>query len=78
MKLKPATGRESLPGRMGIVYSDLSPDGEVKVDGIIWKSRLVDPSTGPLKKGEAVIVDKVNGITLFVEHMTQKERMENA
>ncbi len=63
---KPLTGMESLVRKEGIVYSDLDPDGEVRVDGIIWRARHLESEKGPVKKGEFVIVEKVGNLTLLV------------
>ena len=67
IRKKPVTGAESLIGASAIVYSEeLSPDGEVSVDGVIWKARLLSAGL-PIKKGEIVIVKRVEGLTLMVD-----------
>ena len=68
--MKKITGMESLAGKEGIAFSDLDPNGEVRVDGIIWKAQNVHPAEGPVKKGEHVIVDRVSNLTLFVRRKT--------
>jgi membrane-bound serine protease (ClpP class) len=67
LRRKPVTGKESLVGKIGIVYSDISPEGEVTVDAITWKARLAKPESGSLRKGDSVIVRRVEGLTLFVD-----------
>jgi membrane protein implicated in regulation of membrane protease activity len=67
IRKKALTGAESLIGKKGIVYTEmLSSKGEVTIDGVIWRAYLVTPGD-PLKKGEEVIVKKVEDITLIVE-----------
>lgn len=68
IRSKPATGAESMLGAKGTVYSEsLNDGGEVVVGGVIWKAHLVDSRSRPLKKGDRVIVDRVEDITLVVE-----------
>ncbi|MCL4538363.1 MAG: nodulation protein NfeD [Bacteroidetes bacterium] len=71
MKRKPYTGVESLVGKSGSAVSDLGPEGEVSIDGIIWKARLAE---GAAKKGDHVVVKQVTGLTLVVERESIKER----
>ncbi len=58
------TGAEALVGKRGVVVSPLSPIGEVRVEGVIWRARSV---SGELGKGEPVEVKAVEGISLVVE-----------
>jgi membrane-bound serine protease (ClpP class) len=74
LRKKPFTGREAMIGKEGLVSTDLSPEGEVIVDGIIWKARILDPSLGTLQKGSTIIVRKVSGLTLLVEPQGIKEK----
>lgn len=68
IRKKPVTGRESLVGKEGKVYSDVSASGgEVSIDGVIWKAALANPSAGPIAKGEPITVRQVNGLTLVVD-----------
>lgn len=69
---KPVVGSESMIGRPGIVTSELTPDGEVSVDGIIWKARLKG-GNGSLGKGENVKIISRNGLMLEVESESIKE-----
>ncbi len=65
---KPVTGSESLIDAKGVVHSDeLAPDGEVSINGVIWRAHLVDPTGGQLKKGDPIIVRKIEELTLMVE-----------
>jgi membrane protein implicated in regulation of membrane protease activity len=68
MRKKSFTGEESLVGAKAFVYSNtLTPEGEVSVDGVIWRARLGKASIGPLKKGDHVIITQVEGLTLLVD-----------
>jgi membrane protein implicated in regulation of membrane protease activity len=67
LRKKSFTGQESLVGAKAFVYSEvLNPEGEVSVDGLIWRARLANTGCGPLKKGDDVVVSKVEGLTLLV------------
>lgn len=56
-------GVEALEGRVGIVVSDLRPEGQVRVNGELWKARCV----GGCDVGTRVVVRSVDGLTLTVE-----------
>lgn len=58
-------GPEDLAGMEGEVRVPLRPDGQVFVDGALWKARLVDPR-GRLGIGERVTVNEIRGLTLIV------------
>jgi membrane-bound serine protease (ClpP class) len=67
LRRKPVTGQESLIGSKATVYSEtLGPEGEVSVNGVIWRARLQDPKASQAKKGDRVTVTKVEGLTLIV------------
>jgi membrane-bound serine protease (ClpP class) len=77
IRKKPVTGSESLVGKMGIVVSDLSPEGEVSVDGVIWRAKLADGSAvKQLAKGSSVIVDSRAGLSLIVKPEQIKEKAQ--
>lgn len=59
----PLTGKESLIGKTGIVYSDLDPQGVVRIENEFWKGE----SDKPLKKGQIIVVKQVHGLLLKVE-----------
>lgn len=63
-KRRKLTGPESLIGKRGVVVSTLSPTGEVRVEGIIWRART---SSGEIKEGEPVVVRAIEGLVLLVE-----------
>lgn len=74
LRRKPMTGSESIVGKEGEAYSDLNPDGEVSLDGIIWRAKLVDPNLGMIPKGRKVLVKGVSGLSLLVEPQGIKEK----
>ena len=47
-------GRESLIGRPGVAASDLTPDGEVEIDGATW--RATSHREAGITKGDPVTV----------------------
>ena len=62
---KALTGREALVGKEGTVVSDVTlEDGEVNVDGIIWKATSAGDSEIPV--GERIVVTGVSSLTLIV------------
>jgi membrane-bound serine protease (ClpP class) len=62
------TGSESLVGELGVAVSPLTPTGEVRVKGIIWRAKSV---AGHIGKGDPVKVKEVEGLTLVVEGAEQ-------
>jgi membrane-bound serine protease (ClpP class) len=58
------TGPEAIIGKIGTAVTDLKPEGEVKVGGIIWRAMSV---TGDIRKGELVKVNSLQELVLTVE-----------
>ena len=58
-----ATGVEELEGATGIVRVTLKPEGVVLVKGELWDAVSED---GTIHIGEAVCVNKVDGLKIFV------------
>jgi len=58
-------GPEDLAGRTGDVRTPLRPEGQVFVDGGLWRAELTDPHA-TLPTGERVEVVEVRGLTLVV------------
>lgn len=56
-------GVETLVGRHGVVLSDLWPEGQVKVDGEIWRARC----DGGCDAGTQIVIRAVDGLTLVVD-----------
>jgi membrane-bound serine protease (ClpP class) len=59
-------GTNALVGVTGVALGDLFPEGQVKVNGEIWRARC-EPGCDA---GAAVVVRAVNGLTLEVEPAT--------
>jgi membrane-bound ClpP family serine protease len=69
------SGAEGLSGRLGVVRSWSEPDGQVYVDGALWRARH---SWGPgeedaLREGDSVVVERVAGLTLCVRRAEEWE-----
>jgi membrane-bound serine protease (ClpP class) len=58
-----AVGVDTLVGKRGVAVGDLGPEGQVKVDGEIWRARC----SGGCDAGADVIVRSVDGLTLVVD-----------
>ena len=56
-------GVEALVGKTGVATGDLWPEGQVKVNGELWKARC----EGGCDAGTAVVVRRIDGLTLEVE-----------
>ncbi len=59
------TGSEELVGAFAEARTALDPEGQVWIEGALWRARLVD-GTGPLRAGDRVRVEAVEGLTLVV------------
>jgi membrane-bound serine protease (ClpP class) len=59
------TGYEELVGAVGEVRAPLDPEGQVFVEGALWRARLGE-ERGPLPLGDRVRVEAVDGLTLLV------------
>lgn len=68
-------GSEGLVGQVGVVRLPPAPVGQVFVDGALWRARrAIDPECdGPLGQGDAVVVEKVEGLTLAVRKAEEWE-----
>src|SRR5258705_5944223 len=55
------TGESAMVGRLGVTRTALQPDGQVLIDGALWRAVSPDPG-GPA--GEPVQVPAINGLTL--------------
>ena len=58
------TGPESVLGKVGVAITDLKPEGEVRVEGLIWKAKSV---SGDVVKGGSVRIKSIESLTLIVE-----------
>jgi len=59
------TGTEELVGSFAEARSDLDPEGRVWAGGTIWSARIAGGG-GPVRLGDKVRVDAVEGLTLVV------------
>ena len=65
------TGMDTLPGRTGVVVensSGVTREGAVRVFGSTWRAFPVEEDDEELKKGEKVIIERVEGASLYVRH----------
>jgi membrane-bound serine protease (ClpP class) len=60
--------RDSLVGRVGVVRAAPEPLGQVFVNGALWRARVwgLDEDEKPLARGDACVVERVEGLTLTV------------
>jgi membrane-bound serine protease (ClpP class) len=62
-----SSGREALSGRLGVVRRWQDGDGQVFVDGALWRARHSWAREGEeLGEGDQVVVERVSGLTLGV------------
>ncbi|MHA2616908.1 MAG: NfeD family protein [bacterium JZ-2024 1] len=61
---RPFVGKESLLEKIGEVVRDLTPEGQVLVEGELWKAFSL---TGPVERGKKVLIRKVEGMKVLVE-----------
>src|SRR5665811_1196083 len=59
------TGSEELVGARAEARTMLDPDGQVWVEGSLWRARLSGDG-GPLRPGDRVRIEAVEGLTLVV------------
>jgi len=60
---RPAVGAEALVGKQAVAVSELVPDGQVRLDGELWRARC----EAGARLGQPVVVRGVDGLTLVVE-----------
>jgi membrane protein implicated in regulation of membrane protease activity len=73
-RLRLASGREALTGRCGVVRRWQDGDGQVFVDGALWRARPSWPDADEqLSAGDAVVVERVSGLTLAVRRAEEWE-----
>jgi len=66
-----ATGREELIGKTAVVREALEPEGAVFFKGELWTAVS---EKGRVKPGEEVIINKVDGLTLYVTRKPKKAK----
>ena len=73
-RLRLASGREALTGRCGVVRRWQDGDGQVFVDGALWRARPSWPdSEEEIRAGDSVVVERVSGLTLAVRRAEEWE-----
>jgi membrane-bound serine protease (ClpP class) len=60
---RPLVGVESLVGRTGVAVGELWPDGQVRINGEIWKARC----DRGCEAGGTVVVRAIDGLMLEVD-----------
>ncbi len=63
-KCRRLTGEEAMIGKTAVALTDLTPKGEVRVEGEIWRAQS---TSGTILKGEQVKVEALNGLVVFVK-----------
>ncbi len=61
-KRRSITGAEAMVGMHGVALGDLAPEGQVKVQGRIWKASADEP----IESGDAIEVLAIDGLRLHV------------
>lgn len=67
------SGVEGLIGRVGVVRAAGSPPAQVLVDGALWRARPCWDPSEQLSEGDAVVVERVQGLTLGVRRAEEWE-----
>ncbi|MFI5028621.1 MAG: NfeD family protein [Solirubrobacterales bacterium] len=60
------TGYEEMVGDTAEARTSLDPDGQVWIEGALWRARLA-PGAAPARPGDRVVVEAVKGLTLVVK-----------
>lgn len=70
-------GAEALCGRIGVVRGWSEPDGQVFIDGALWRARhgWAEIDAEALHEGDPVVVERVSGLTLSVRRAEEWERI---
>ena len=69
------TGWEELVGAEGEVRQKLDPDGQVFVEGALWRARPAS-GDGPIPAGDRVRVESVDGLTVLVVPVAERAKTE--
>jgi membrane-bound serine protease (ClpP class) len=62
-------GSSAMVGRLGVTRTPLQPDGQVLIDGELWRAVSPEPGVGA---GESVQVIAIDGLTLTVTRSTRR------
>jgi len=63
------TGADAMVGRLGVARTSLQPEGQVLIDGELWRAVSADAAVGA---GEPVQVTAIDGLTLKVRRSAQR------
>ncbi len=66
------TGYEELVGDLGEVREPLDPEGQVFIEGALWRARVADRES-TIDLGNRVRVRSVDGLTLVVEPVADQD-----
>ena len=64
-----ATGSSAMVGRLGVTRTPLQPEGQVLIDGELWRAVSPEAGVGP---GEPVQVTAIDGLTLTVTRSARR------
>lgn len=71
------SGVEELIGSAAEARSAIDPSGQVWAQGTIWGARLAADASGPVRAGDRVTVEAVDGLTLVVGPQTPPTESSN-
>lgn len=72
------TGAEGIIGHVGVVRSWADSTGSIDLDGGVWRARRsggFDEEPSELRAGDAVVVERLNGLTVCVRPAEEWELM---
>jgi membrane-bound serine protease (ClpP class) len=70
------TGQEEMVGSVAEARTSLDPEGQVWIEGALWRARLVGDAAAA-RPGDRVVVEAVEGLTLVVSpRLPSKEKAE--
>jgi membrane-bound ClpP family serine protease len=67
------SGAEGLIGRVGEVRAAPAPLGQVFLDGALWRARVWSGDEDSLERGDPIVVERVDGLTLTVRRAEEWE-----
>ncbi|MGC8673196.1 MAG: NfeD family protein [Thermoplasmata archaeon] len=67
IRTRPKTGPESIIGKKGTVIRELNPEGEVRVEGIVWRAR--SKNNEKIDAGKEITVVSREDLLLIVEEV---------
>jgi membrane-bound serine protease (ClpP class) len=70
------TGYEEMIGSSAEARSTLDPEGQVWIEGALWRARLAGGDGRTARPGDRVVVEAVDGLTLVVSPARSAETAE--